>query len=150
MLHPARNHGLHGPHSWQAAWVKLPLYSSPPRGSISCTRYYAKTMYPSFLINPTLTFSLHFYSPPTPAYIHLHFTTFLQCCTHVPRGPVIAFLHVDCWIRTRVVFVSFSDNISRKREHVGSINNFKVLAVITEPGLPAVHWAHRTGFSLKL
>jgi len=56
MLHPARNHGLHGPHSWHAAWVKLPSYSSPPRGSISCIHYYAKIVYPSFLINPTLTF----------------------------------------------------------------------------------------------
>jgi len=52
-------------------------------------------------------------------------------------------------MRTRVVFVSFSDKNSDKREHVGSINNFKVLlAVITEPGRPARAINAQTGFGL--
>jgi len=149
MLHPARNHGLHGPHSWHAAWVKLPLYSSPPRGTISCTRYYAKTMYPSFLINPTPTF-LCSSILLTPAVLFTYNS--LPLCNAVPaftRGRVIAFVHVGCWIRTRVVSVSFSDNDSWKREHVGPTNNFKGLAVISEPGRPALHYVHRTGFSLN-
>ncbi|KAK7395404.1 hypothetical protein VNO78_15961 [Psophocarpus tetragonolobus] len=46
MVHPARNHGLHGHYSWHAAWVKLVLYSSPPRAAIPCYRYYRKILHP--------------------------------------------------------------------------------------------------------
>lgn len=134
MLHPARNHGLHGPHSWHAAWVKLPLYSSPPRGTISCTRHYTKSMHPYFLTNPTLTYIL---LAPLVLFRYIRLPS-LNAVPACPRGGVFGFVHVSCWIRTRVAFVSLSGKNSGIGEHVGSINNFKVfLAVISEPGRPA-------------